>query len=65
MTDNNNSHDDDKAHRKTATILLLGVLAVLAAWAGSVALWGIPGLYIPALILVPVIFIVMMVGSRG
>lgn len=67
MTDTNRTTDTekDRADRKAANILLAGALAFLAAWAGSVAIWGIPGLYIPALILVPVVYILMVLGSRG
>jgi fatty acid desaturase len=67
MTDDNqtkHSHDD-KADRKAEIILLLGAILLLAAWAGSVAIWGIPGLYIPALILVPVVYVLMVWGSFG
>jgi len=48
-----------------AAKLLLAVLVFLAGWATSVALWGIPGLYIPALALVPVIYVVLILISRG
>ncbi|MEI4231442.1 hypothetical protein [Roseovarius sp. D22-M7] len=67
MTDDNqtkHSHDD-KSDRKAEAILLIGVLLFIAAWAGSVVIWGIPGLYIPAVILVPVIYVLMVWGSRG
>lgn len=67
MTDDHDTHDTETAgsDRKAEIILLLGAILFLAAWAGSVALWGIPGLYIPALILVPVVYVLMIVGSRG
>ena len=67
MTEHNHTDDSDKkkSDRKAEIILLVGVLLFLAAWAGSVALWGIPGLYIPALILVPVVYVLMVLGSRG
>ncbi|MGI3211689.1 hypothetical protein ACROSR_11300 [Roseovarius tibetensis] len=67
MTDNNqtNHTDTEKSDRKAEIILLVGVLLFLAAWAGSVVIWGIPGLYIPAVLLVPVIYVLMVLGSRG
>ncbi|MEM9550169.1 MAG: hypothetical protein AAGA05_03275 [Pseudomonadota bacterium] len=34
-------------------------------WAISVVLFGIPGLYIPALLLVPVIWVVLLLITRG
>lgn len=42
---------------------IVGLLAVL--WGTSVALFGIPGLYIPAVAMVPVIFVALVVISRG
>jgi hypothetical protein len=47
------------------TILLLLVLLAVAAWGASVFFFGIPGLYIPALALVPVMFVVLILISRG
>jgi len=45
--------------------ILLSVFLFLAAWGVSIALWGIPGLYIPALAMVPVIWVALLVISRG
>lgn len=45
-------------------IILLVVLA-LVAWAGAVVLWGIPALYLPALLMVPVIWILLLLVSFG
>ena len=52
---------------ETATFLriLLSVAVFVAGWATSVALWGIPGLYIPALALVPVAWVMLLIISRG
>jgi hypothetical protein len=49
----------------TALRILLSVAVFVAAWATSVALWGIPGLYIPALALVPVAWVILLIISRG
>ncbi len=51
---------------ETATVLriLLSVAVFVAGWATSVALWGIPGLYIPALALVPVVWGLLITVSR-
>ncbi len=38
---------------------------VVALWGTSVVLFGIPGLYIPAVALVPVIFAGLLLISRG
>lgn len=55
------------AESETATALkiLLSVAVFVAGWATSVAIWGIPGLYIPALALVPVIWVALLIISRG
>lgn len=45
--------------------ILLSVAVFVAGWATSVAIWGIPGLYIPALALVPVIWVMLLMISRG
>jgi len=45
--------------------VLLSVAVFVAGWATSVALWGIPGLYIPALALVPVAWGLLIMISRG
>lgn len=57
-------HDDDPEARLTWPILL-AVIAFLALWGVCVALWGVPGLYIPALVTVPVIWVVLILVSRG
>lgn len=58
-------HGSNQPDRKTVAWLLVAVAVFLALWAGSVALFGIPGLYIPALALVPVIWTVLIIISRG
>ncbi len=45
-------------------ILLITLLAVVA-WGASVFFFGIPGLYIPALALVPVMYLMLIIISRG
>jgi hypothetical protein len=52
---------------ETAIVLriLLSLAVFVAGWATSVALWGIPGLYIPALALVPVVWVFLLIISRG
>lgn len=56
------SHDPDAA---AVGPILLSVAVFLAGWATSIALWGIPGLYIPALALVPVMWVMLIWISRG
>lgn len=45
--------------------ILLAVVVFLALWGTSIALWGVPGLYIPAVIMVPVIWVGLLLISRG
>lgn len=45
--------------------LLLGVVILLALWALSVVQFGVPGLYLPALAAVPVIWALLILISRG
>lgn len=42
-----------------------GLILALAALAGSVALFGLPGLYIPAVALVPVMFLLLIRITLG
>ncbi|SFL60412.1 hypothetical protein [Shimia aestuarii] len=41
------------------------LLAVVAAWGSAIYAYGIPGLYMPAVAAVPVIWIILLVISRG
>ncbi|WP_439526284.1 hypothetical protein [Roseovarius mucosus] len=62
------AHDTAKSHDPDAAAvgpILLSVAVFLAGWATSIAIWGIPGLYIPALALVPVIWVMLVLISRG
>ncbi|MDF1801996.1 hypothetical protein [Thalassovita sp.] len=47
------------------TLILLITLLAVVAWGASVFFFGIPGLYIPALAMVPVIYVLLIVISRG
>lgn len=55
----------DMSDAAAERLVLICVGLFLAGWACSVALWGIPGLYIPALMLVPVIWVLLLLISRG
>ena len=56
--------DADNDNRRDARILLT-VLVALALWGVSIATWGVPGLYIPALCMVPVMYVILILISRG
>lgn len=53
------------AFDRTELRLLLTVLVALVAWGLSIFTWGVPGLYIPALAMVPVMYVILLVISRG
>lgn len=53
--------DEDTVARK----ILITVLIALVAWGLAIAQWGVPGLYIPALAMVPVMYILLIWISRG
>ena len=57
-------HGDDTGTRLEIQILVT-VLFVLIGWGMSIATWGVPGLYIPAVALVPVMFVLLVWISRG
>lgn len=58
------SASDVNEGRRAAKILVT-VLFALIGWGLSVATWGIPGLYIPALAMVPVLMGLLVLISRG
>lgn len=41
------------------------IAAFLGLWGGAVLIWGLPGLFLPAVALVPVIFLVLLLVTRG
>ncbi|WP_164660044.1 hypothetical protein [Tropicibacter sp. Alg240-R139] len=45
--------------------LLYAAIAFVCGWGYSIMLFGLPGLYLPALALVPMMFLVLIVISRG
>lgn len=54
-----------RSEKTRDAMILVTVLFALVAWGISIALWGIPGLYIPALALVPVVWAILILISRG
>lgn len=59
------THADHDADAAAVVPIFLGLAVFIAGWATSIALWGIPGLYIPALALVPVMWVLLLLISRG
>jgi len=50
---------------RLAAKILVTVLFAMVGWGLSIAIWGIPGLYIPALAMVPVMMGILLLISRG
>jgi len=68
MTPDDTTHHpmtDNAGETATAIKIILAIVVLLVLWAGSVVLWGIPGLYLPAVALTAVIYIVLVLLSRG
>ncbi|MCM2562350.1 hypothetical protein M8756_09315 [Lutimaribacter sp. EGI FJ00015] len=57
--------NDTKSEDALARKILLTVLLALVGWGLAIAQWGVPGLYIPALAMVPVMYVVLIMISRG
>ncbi len=53
------------AENVVAAKILLTILVALVAWGLCVFFWGVPGLYLPALALVPVIWIALVTITLG
>ncbi|MCF3593445.1 hypothetical protein LZG00_05480 [Rhodobacteraceae bacterium LMO-12] len=56
---------DDKAENALAAKIIFAVLMVLVAWGMAIFAWGVPALYLPAVALVPVIYIALIAMARG
>ncbi len=48
-----------------ATWVWASIALLVALWGTSIAMFGIPGLYMPAVALVPVIYLALVLISRG
>ncbi|MEO1108429.1 MAG: hypothetical protein AAFX90_10955 [Pseudomonadota bacterium] len=45
--------------------LLYTAAAIFSMWGCSALLFGLPGLYIPAVLMVPIMFLILILISRG
>jgi len=50
---------------RRAALIFAAIVVYLALWALAVVLFGVPGLYVPALIKVPVVFGLLLLVTRG
>ncbi|QGX97723.1 hypothetical protein EI983_05280 [Roseovarius faecimaris] len=55
--------DTSESRAQTALYLVAAVLVTL--WATSVALYGLPGLVLPALVMVPLMMVILVRLTRG
>ncbi len=62
-TSDEDTHDADEIGSPVP--YFIGVALLLAGWAASVAAFGLPGLFVPALIAVPIIFLALIAISWG
>ncbi len=61
-----NDHHLDEAALRRGSIWFFVVIALVAVgWIASVVLFGLPGLIMPALAMVPVVFILLLMISWG
>ena len=56
---------ETKSKRDPATWLWAAIAALVVLWGASIVMFGVPGLYIPAVALVPVIYLALILISRG
>lgn len=47
------------------TVALLTVAVLVAAWVTAVVIWGLPGLFVPAVAMVPVMFALLVRMAWG
>lgn len=55
----------NRPERRVARGLILALLAYLLIWAVATALFGLPGFYIPALVLVPLMMLLIVRFTWG
>ncbi|MBI6630543.1 hypothetical protein JAO82_11715 [Pontibaca sp. S1109L] len=61
----NSQKTQEQRDTATAVRIMVGVFAFLLAWGASVVTWGLPGLYLPAVGLVPVVYVMLLLITRG
>ena len=65
QTDTAPYHVEDSTEDAVAARILLTILVALVAWGVCIFLWGVPGLYLPALALVPVVWAALIAITMG
>lgn len=64
-TQDNPEVDDNGDDTALVKKILLALVIILAAWGAAIFKWGVPGLYIPALASVPLIYLILIIVARG
>ncbi|GAA6163755.1 hypothetical protein NBRC116590_14590 [Pelagimonas sp. KU-00592-HH] len=59
------THHDEVISKSGLAMIYAVLAAVVVAWGSAVYAFGIPGLYMPAVALVPVIWVILLIISRG
>ena len=57
--------EEDAAEARATKITYVAIVALLAAWGTSVAIFGVAGFFLPAVAAVPLIFVVMVLLTLG
>lgn len=65
MGTNMTDHHEEKTSFWTEAGIWVVLLALFAAWGVSIMTWGVLGLYMPAVIAVPIILVVLVWISMG
>ncbi len=60
-----NDREAESSENAVAAKIIVVILLALVAWGLCIFFWGIPGLYIPAVALVPVIWIALITITLG
>ncbi len=55
----------ERSEAAEVAMTILTVAVLVAAWATAVVIWGLPGLYIPAVAMVPVMFAALIYIAWG
>lgn len=58
-------HHDDAISTKGLIGIYATLLLVVALWGLSIFTWGVPGLYMPAVCFVPVMYALLIIISKG
>ena len=58
-------HDTTPPEQKTIRRIYLALAVFLALWGGSIWTWGLPGFYMPVVMIVPIMVFLLVRIARG